>query len=46
MCELFAMSAGHNYSAQEYLPPFTDKARANISGWGIGFFRGGQVFID
>lgn len=46
MCELFAMSAGHSYSAQEYLPPFADKARANISGWGIGFFRDGQMHIE
>jgi predicted glutamine amidotransferase len=46
MCELFAMSAGHQYSAQDFLPPFADKARANISGWGIGFFRNGQVYIE
>ena len=46
MCELFAMSAGQNYTAQEYLPVFADKSRDNISGWGIGFFRGGQVYIE
>lgn len=46
MCELFAMSAGQNYTAQEFLPPFADKARANISGWGIGFFRNGHVHIE
>lgn len=46
MCELFAMSAGQRYTAQEYLPPFADRARANISGWGIGFFREGQVLIE
>lgn len=46
MCELFAMSAGQNYTAQEYLPVFADKSRDNISGWGIGFFRNGQVFIE
>ncbi len=46
MCELFAMSAGHHYTAQEYLPPFADRARENISGWGIGFFRNGQVHIE
>jgi hypothetical protein len=28
MCELFAMSAGHHYTAQDFLPPFADKARA------------------
>ncbi len=46
MCELFAMSAGQNYTAQEYLPLFADKGRANLSGWGIGFFREGQAFIE
>ncbi len=46
MCELFAMSAGHHYTAQEYLPLFADKARDNMSGWGIGFFREGQVHIE
>jgi len=46
MCELFAMSAGHHYTAQEYLPLFADKARANMSGWGIGFFQEGQVHIE
>ena len=46
MCELFAMSAGQNYTAQDYLPVFADKSRTNISGWGIGFFRNGQVHIE
>lgn len=46
MCELFAMSAGQHYTAQEFLPPFADRARANISGWGIGFFREGRVLIE
>ena len=46
MCELFAMSAGQNYTAQDYLPVFADKSRDNISGWGIGFFRNGQVYIE
>jgi hypothetical protein len=46
MCELFAMSAGYHYTAQEYLPLFADKARDNMSGWGIGFFREGQVHIE
>ena len=41
MCELFAMSAGQHYTAQDYLPLFADKSRDNISGWGIGFFREG-----
>jgi len=46
MCELFAMSSGQHYTAQEYLPLFADKARDNMSGWGIGFFRDGQVHIE
>ena len=46
MCELFAMSAGQHYTAQDYLPLFADKARDNMSGWGIGFFREGQVHIE
>jgi hypothetical protein len=46
MCELFAMSAGYHYTAQEYLPLFADKARDNMSGWGIGFFRDGEVHIE
>jgi glutamine phosphoribosylpyrophosphate amidotransferase len=46
MCELFAMSAGQHYTAQDYLPLFADKARDNMSGWGIGFFRDGQVHIE
>ena len=46
MCELFAMSGTQRYTAQEYLPPFADRSRGNISGWGIGFFRDGQVVIE
>jgi hypothetical protein len=46
MCELFAMSAGQHYTAQDYLPLFADKARDNMSGWGIGFFREGGVHIE
>ena len=46
MCELFAMCAGHHDTAQDYLPVFADKSRANMSGWGIGFFREGQVLIE
>ncbi|MFZ5450895.1 MAG: class II glutamine amidotransferase [Thermodesulfobacteriota bacterium] len=46
MCELFAMSGSQRYTAQEYLPPFADRSRGNISGWGIGFFRDGQVVIE
>ncbi len=46
MCELFAMASAHYYTAQDYLPVFADKSRANMSGWGIGFFQDGQVYIE
>ncbi len=46
MCELFAMASAHHYTAQEYLPLFADKSRANMSGWGIGFFQEGRVHIE
>lgn len=46
MCELFAMASAQHYTAQEYLPVFADKSRANMSGWGIGFFQDGQVHIE
>ena len=46
MCELFAMSAGQHYTAQDYLPLFGGKARDNMSGWGIGFFREGQAHSE
>jgi hypothetical protein len=46
MCDIFALSAGHNYTAQDYLPIFAEKARENMSGWGIGFFRDGQTLVE
>ena len=46
MCDIFALSAGYNYSAQDYLSVFAEKARKNISGWGIGFFRDGEAFVE
>lgn len=46
MCDIFALSAGHNYTAQEYLPIFAEKAKENMNGWGIGFFRDGQAFVE
>ena len=46
MCDIFALSAGYNYTAQDYLPVFAEKARKNMNGWGIGFFRDGQAFVE
>jgi predicted glutamine amidotransferase len=46
MCDIFALSAGVNYTAQQYLPVFAEKARRNMSGWGIGFFRDNHVLIE
>jgi len=46
MCDIFALSAGYNYTAQDYLPVFAEKARKNMNGWGIGFFRDGQAYVE
>jgi predicted glutamine amidotransferase len=46
MCDIFALSAGVNYTAQEYLPVFAEKGRQNMSGWGIGFFRDNQAMVE
>jgi len=46
MCDIFALSAGVNYTAQQYLPVFAEKGRRNMSGWGIGFFRDNQILIE
>ena len=46
MCDIFALSAGVNYTAQQYLPVFAEKGKRNMSGWGIGFFRESQVLIE
>ena len=46
MCDIFALSAGYNYSAKEYLPVFAMKAKQNINGWGIGFYRNGSAFVE
>ncbi|OGR08746.1 MAG: hypothetical protein A3K23_02275 [Desulfobacca sp. RBG_16_58_9] len=39
MCDLFALSASRNYTAATSLPLFAVRGRANVHGWGIGFFR-------
>jgi len=46
MCDIFAISAGYNYTAKDYLPVFAKKARLNMNGWGIGFFRNGSAFVE
>lgn len=46
MCDIFALSAGHNYTAREYLPIFAEKGRRNMNGWGIGFFRDSQPYVE
>ncbi len=55
MCDLFALSAVHHYTAAASLPLFAVRGRKNVHGWGIGFFRhrrpvveksGDQVFAD
>jgi hypothetical protein len=46
MCDIFALSAGYNHTPQKYLPIFAEKARKNMNGWGIGFFREGQAFLE
>jgi predicted glutamine amidotransferase len=46
MCDIFALSSGGNYTAQQYLPVFAEKARQNMSGWGIGFFRDNQALVE
>ena len=46
MCDIFALSAGYNYTAQQYLPIFAEKGRKNMNGWGIGFYRENQALIE
>jgi hypothetical protein len=46
MCDIFALSAGYNYTAEDYLPVFAKKAKQHMHGWGIGFFRDGQPVVE
>jgi predicted glutamine amidotransferase len=46
MCDLLAISAGHNYTPKQYLPLFAERGRRNLHGWGIGFFRDGQALVE
>jgi predicted glutamine amidotransferase len=46
MCDILAISAGYNYTPKQYLPLFAERGRRNMDGWGIGFFRDGQVLVE
>jgi len=46
MCDLFALSATKDYSATEFLPIFAVRAKKNMDGWGIGYFRKHRAFVE
>ncbi len=46
MCDIFALSAGVNYTAQHYLPIFAEKGKRNMNGWGIGFYRDNHALVE
>jgi len=46
MCDLFALSAKKNYSAPKSMPLFATRAKKNMDGWGIGFFRKHHAVIE
>ena len=46
MCDLFALSAGKDYSAPKSLPLFVKQARKNMDGWGIGYFKKYNAFVE
>ena len=46
MCDLFALSATKDYSAPEFLPLFALRAKKNMDGWGIGFFRKHHAIVE
>lgn len=46
MCDLFALSSSNDYTPHEYLPLFAEKGKGNMNGWGIGFFRDNQAFVE
>jgi predicted glutamine amidotransferase len=46
MCDIFALSAGVDYTAQQYLPIFAEKGKRNMNGWGIGFYRGNEALVE
>jgi predicted glutamine amidotransferase len=46
MCDLFALSAKKDYSATESLPIFAVRAKKNMDGWGIGYFRKFNALVE
>jgi predicted glutamine amidotransferase len=46
MCDLYALSATKEYSAPEFLPIFAVRAKKNMDGWGIGYFRKHRAFVE
>jgi predicted glutamine amidotransferase len=46
MCDLFALSAKKDYSAPQFLPDFAARAKKNMDGWGIGYFRKKQASVE
>ncbi|MFH1991315.1 MAG: class II glutamine amidotransferase [Pseudomonadota bacterium] len=46
MCDLFALSAKKDYAVPEFLPIFAVRARKNMDGWGIGFFRKNRALVE
>jgi predicted glutamine amidotransferase len=46
MCDLFALSAGRNYSAPKALPIFAVRGGRNMDGWGIGCFKKHGALVE
>ncbi len=46
MCDLFALCAPRTFTAAASLPLFGVRGRANVHGWGIGFFRQGRPVVE
>jgi len=46
MCDLFALSAKKAYSAPKSMPLFAMRAKKNMDGWGIGYFRKHQALVE
>jgi predicted glutamine amidotransferase len=46
MCDLFALSAGKDYSAPKSLPLFAKQASKNLDGWGIGYFKKHRALVE
>lgn len=46
MCDLFALSASKSHTAATSLPLFAVRGRANVHGWGIGFFRKSMPVVE